>query len=162
MHRHHTPLWLMSWLCLGTRTQNLRADAKTDEKWGLGRLLEASKCNLTLIPRQTTRLRNVAHPLCLETLTLVVLTTQRDGLHRLVSSPDIDWYRIYHSHQGVSSTVKFGSEIWKLSCRNSTQMQKKQWIHDHRAWILVLPQVLAGWKILENSSPPARLLFSSV
>ena len=79
-HHHHSPSWLISRLCLWTRTQSLRTDAKADEKWGLGRLPEALKCNLISIPGQTTRLRNVTHPFYLETFTLTVLTTQRNAV----------------------------------------------------------------------------------
>lgn len=62
----HNPLQCNA-MTLKTRTQNLRTDAKTDEKRGLGKLLEALKHNLSSSPRQTARLGNSAHPLYLET-----------------------------------------------------------------------------------------------
>ena len=81
-------------------------------------------------PRHTTKLGNGTHLLCLEVLTLVVCTTQRDRLHGWLSSPDIGRYVCVAVPRELPLTVKSGSEIGKLYQRNSTKRQKKQWIHD--------------------------------
>lgn len=71
----------------------MRADAEVDENRGLGTLPRALKYSLILILWWPSKLKNVAHPLYLETLTVVGLTIQRGGLHGWVK---LFRYRLIH------------------------------------------------------------------
>lgn len=92
----------------------MRTDAEVDENRGLGTLPRALKYSLILILWWPSKLKNVAHPLHLETLTVVELTIQRGGLHGWVKLFRYRLIHIYYSLLGISSTVRFDSEIWKL------------------------------------------------